>query len=149
MSINLVVPGLYIGNYTSALDSELIKKLNINTIINCTTKNNKLDDVVYLQIPINDPPEQKDIEYVNNNYQNIVEFIDKQLAFGSVLIHCVMGSQRSAAITAIYLMSKYGLYYNYAIMFLKSKRSICFFGNVNYFKSLTYVQNELYPDKQI
>lgn len=142
-NINEIIRGLYISTYNAAIDYETINNLNIKTIINCTPKNTKLNNISYLQIPINDPPSQNDIDYVNANYLFISQLIDNQLANGNVLVHCVNGSQRSATIITIYLMVKYGLTYQNAITYVKSKRSICFFGNVNYMKSLMYVQNQL------
>ena len=142
--INQIIQGLYISSYDVALDKNTIDELNIKTIVNCTCKDEKLDNITYLRIPINDPPLQEDIVYVNTHYQNIVQYIDNKLMMGNVLVHCQAGSQRSATIVAIYLMMKYNMTASNAISLIKSKRPICFFGNVSYRESLTHVQNQLF-----
>jgi protein-tyrosine phosphatase len=77
---------------------------------------------------------------MNNNFMKIMRYIDNSISSGkNVLVHCVMGSQRSATIIALYLMTKYGMGYGDAIGYIKSKRPICFFGKVNYLESLLYV----------
>jgi len=139
--INKIVEGLYITNYQSALNVQNIQFNNIHTIINCTKKNDRVNlNVNYLQVPIDDPPSFEDIQFVNNNFMKITRYIDNSISSGkNVLVHCVMGSQRSATIIALYLMTKYGMGYNDAIGYIKSKRPICFFGKVNYLESLVYV----------
>ena len=142
--INKIIDNLYIGNYSGALDKDIIMQYNINTIVNCTKKKDKINmDVDYLQIPIDDPPYTNDIAYVNTNFIEIINFILNAMKNGNVLVHCVMGSQRSAVIVSIVLMMRFGLNYENAIKFVKSKRSICFFGKVNYLESLVYVQNQI------
>ncbi len=144
-SINLITDGLYVGNYKSALDPNVIANYNIKTIINCTKNNERINaNVNYLQVPIDDPPTDDDIEFINNSFYNIVNYINSSINNGdNVLVHCVMGSQRSATIVAIYLMVKHGLYSHNAINFMKLKRNVCFFGGVNYKKCLSYVQNKI------
>ena len=143
--IDKITDNSYISTYDAALNQNVILSHNIQTIINCTKKKNKINmNINYLQVPIDDPPYITDIEYVNTNFIEIINFIYNEINNGkNVLVHCVKGSQRSATIVAIYLMVKFGLNYENAIKFIKSKRSICFFGNVNYLNSLVYVQNQI------
>ena len=143
--IDKIIDGLYISTYDVALNQNIITSHNIQTIVNCTKKKNKINmDITYLQVPIDDPPYVTDIDYVNTNFIEIINFIYNEINNGkNVLIHCVKGSQRSATIVAIYLMVKFGLNYINAVKFIKSKRPICFFGNVNYLNSLIYVQNQI------
>lgn len=141
--INKIVDGLYITNYQSALDENAITSNNIKTIINCTKKNERVNlNVNYLQVPIDDPPSNEDIQFVNSNFVYVVKYINNSISNGkNVLVHCIMGSQRSATIIAIYLMVKYKMKPPEAINYMKSKRPICFFGGVNYKDSLAYVNN--------
>lgn len=142
--IDKVIDNLYIGNYDGALDKNIILSHGIKTIVNCTKRKDKINmNVNYLQIPIDDPPYMNDINYVNKNFVDIVNFISNARNYGNVLVHCVAGSQRSATIVAIFLMVKFKLNYKDAIQFMKSKRPICFFGNVNYMDSLIHTQNML------
>lgn len=143
--INQIIRGLYITNYESAIDSNKLLRYNIKTVINCTNKNDKTTlNINYLQIPIDDPPSTKDINFINRNFMQIVDYIDAAIMRDeNVLVHCVMGSQRSATIVAVYLMAKFRVGYMDAITYIKSKRSICFFGDVNYIDSLTYVGQQI------
>ncbi len=149
--IDKIINNLYIGNYDAALDQNIIESYNIHTIINCTKKSNRTNlNVEYLQIPIDDPPYDNDINYVNTNFLFIVDFITNKINSGkNVLVHCVMGSQRSAAIVAIYLMIRYKSNHSHAIQYIKSRRPICFFGKINYMESLIYIQNLMTINKNI
>jgi protein-tyrosine phosphatase len=143
--IDEIIPGLYVGTYNAALDKDIILSNNIQTIINCTKKQDKIDlDIDYLQIPIDDPPYITDINYINTNFIHIVTLINNSInKRKNVLIHCMKGSQRSAVIATIFIMIKFGLNYMNAIQFIKLKRPICFFGSVNYLNSLLYIQNQI------
>lgn len=141
--VNKIIEGLFITNYSSALDPNNIMENNIQTVINCTKTNDKVNlNIDYLQIPIDDPPSYSDIQFLNTNFMDIFLFIDKSLFNRrNVLVHCVMGSQRSATVIAIYLMVKFGLKYPDAIAYIKEKRPICFWGKVNYLESLKHIEN--------
>lgn len=143
--ISKIIDGLYVGNYNAALDPNIITSHNIHTIVNCTKKKDRINmNVDYLQIPLDDPPSNGDIEYVNINFIPIVTFISNAINSGkNVLVHCIMGAQRSAAIAAIYLMVKFKVNYMVAVQFIKSRRPICFFGNINYINSLVFIQNHI------
>ena len=49
-----------------------------------------------------------------------------------VLIHCMAGAQRSAAVAACYLVAKHNCKPEDAIAYIKSKRHIAFLGHVNF-----------------
>jgi len=143
--IDKIIDNLYIGNYDAALDKSIIDRYNIQAIVNCTKNTNRINsDIDYLQVPIDDPPYDKDINYVNSNFIYITNFIYDKIKSGkNVLVHCVMGVQRSATIVAIYLMRGFNQNYTNTIKYIKTKRPICFFGKVNYLNSLIYVQNKM------
>ena len=138
--MNNIVDHIFIGDLRSASDNDLLKINKIDIIINCTNKQTNAD----FHIPINDPPTESDIDYLNSNFTDIVMFIEKCVREQkNVLIHCIAGSQRSPTIVAIYLMCKYKIHYSNACKLIQQKRPICFFGNVNYIKSLSYIQDKL------
>ena len=145
-NIDKIIDNLYIGNYCAAQDDNLLTQYNIQTIINCTQRPNRTGlDVTYMHLSMNDPPSKQDINFVNVNFSQIANFIFNEIHKNgnNVLIHCIMGAQRSATIVAIYLMLIHNFNIDSAIKFIKSKRPICFFGNVNYLESLQYVQNQI------
>lgn len=142
--IDKILEYLYIGNYYSALDKNIITNYDIGTIVNCTTQREKLNVNNYLQVSINDPPTLSDINYLNKNFMIIANFIEKSIKNKiNVLVHCLNGSQRSATVVATYLIIRYKLNPNNCINFIKSKRPICFFGSVNYHKSLAFIYNKV------
>ena len=54
----------------------------------------------------------------------------------SVLVHCSMGIQRSCALVACYLVKYNGWTPTEAINYIKSKRPIAFFGNINFLETI-------------
>jgi uncharacterized protein (TIGR02452 family) len=143
--IDKIIDGLYIGNHYAALDQEVINTYNIKTVINCTKKDERINMTInYLQIPLDDPPTDQDIQLLNKTFYPSILFIDNSIKSGNnVLVHCKIGSQRSATVVAIYLMVKYSTNYEDAINFVQSIRPIAFFGTIAYLDTLKFVQDKL------
>lgn len=78
-------------------------------------------DIKYLRVPIYD-----DCTYHISSYiKEAMDFIDNaQSNGGNILIHCYMGSSRSASIVLAYLIYKYNYSLSDALLFLKDKRNI-------------------------
>lgn len=95
-------------------------------------------DIKYLRVPIYD-----DCTYHISNYiKEAMEFIDNASnnKNGNILIHCYMGSSRSASIVLAYLIYKYNYSLSDALLFLKDKRNIVNI-NVNFIDDIkTYFQ---------
>ena len=148
--MNQIIDHIFISDIKSAQTEELLDQNDIDVIINCTTQNSlvypstKKERIVY-NIPINDPPTPNDTEYLNNNFINIVMFMEEYVkSKKNILVHCVAGSQRSSTIVTIYIMCKFGFEINSICKFLQSKRPICFFCNqINYISSLKFIEMEL------
>lgn len=138
--INKILNNIFIGNYDAALDENCLNQYDIKIIINCTKNNKKLEsDRDYMQIPINDPPNFEDKEYLINNITKIINFIDIKIRENkNILFHCNHGSQRSPTIVALYLMHKFKFHYLDVCNFIKSQRKISFFGSINYLETLLY-----------
>jgi dual specificity phosphatase 12 len=125
---DLILPNLYIGNKSSSQDLNFIKEHNIDLIINCS-KNLKfieLNNIKKIRIPIDDNRILK-----NNDILEYLECLDTIEKFRkekkSVLVHCHVGSQRSATILLLYLIKKLGYSYEQGLNLIKLKRPICFF----------------------
>lgn len=95
-------------------------------------------DIKYLRVPIYD-----DCTYHISNYiKEAIEFIDNASnnKNGNILIHCYMGSSRSASMVLAYLIYKYNYSLSDALLFLKDKRNIVNI-NVNFIDDIkTYFQ---------
>ena len=86
---------LYIGSYRAAKKLKKLKKEGITAILNLMEKEkyNPSSEFNYLHKPI------KDRTYINHkDIQEILNFIDKNLKNGKVLVHCASGISRSGGV---------------------------------------------------
>lgn len=122
VSITRVLPHLYLGSQSDALDQEVITRNGITHLLNISCscpKPSFVPDSHFLRIPINDSYSDKILPWL----QPATEFIDKvELVNGKVLVHCLAGISRSAAIAIAYVMSTMGLPLDDAYRFVKEKR---------------------------
>lgn len=149
-----IIDNIYLGNAYNASNYATISKYNIAYIVNVSIEiknyyeqDNKLvdfyDDIInieiknvpfdtsisiyndnnnhikYLRIPIYDDCTYHITDYI----KEAIEFIDNTRD-GNVLVHCYMGSSRSASIVLAYLIYKYNYSLSDALLFLKDKRNI-------------------------
>lgn len=132
-----IIKNLYLGNYQDAKNM-----VDVDMVINCTSN---------LEFYA---PEAKKIRiYVEDNgneeeYKKLYDAIENNILFEEmngmlsqnkkILCHCMAGQQRSAAIVTCFLIWKYKYDLFEAILFVKSKRSIAFFGNVNFMSTIKH-----------
>jgi protein-tyrosine phosphatase len=143
-----IIDNIYLGNGYNASNYSVIRDYNIKYIVNVTneipnyyeyniisnnnttdntTDNNSLCtthnlDIKYFTIPIYDNSENHIYSHINK----ALEFIEEAQSSndGNILIHCYMGSSRSASITLAYLIYKYNFSLNKGLKYLKKKRDI-------------------------
>jgi len=150
-NVNLIVPGLYLGNAKSSLDDEFLRKNNIRAVFNCTKDlpfhhsiRNKY------RIPVDDNLKAEEIRNLELwSFESIYK-LAKEHKQGNVLVHCYAGMQRSAAVVAMYLIAIYEMKHEQAISFIKHKRPIAFLPFTNFLKAIqgfekTY-QKEIMPN---
>ena len=131
---NLIINNLYLGNKKAIYSNEILYSLVVNV-----TSDVPFDNICKnnIRISIQDDPLEYNKLYNLIEENKILEQIHKHLInIENVLIHCHMGMQRSCAVVACYLIKYHNLEINEAIEFIKSKRSIAFFGNVNFIETL-------------
>lgn len=105
---------LYISNWDASLDIRLLRELGISAIL-CVETMGKPDDVrraykkkkiEHMQIPIEDTPKQKIVQFFDPAY----DFIHKAIsADKKVLVHCAAGISRSTTMIMYYLLKRYYL----------------------------------------
>ena len=127
---NKIVEFLYIGNSKSFINN------NFDLIVNCTKEyevpfsNNNTS--INIRISIKDDPYESDklLSIIDDTkvLDTINDFIINKK---TVLVHCSMGVQRSCTLVACYLIKYHKMDYIKAIDYIKSKRPIAFFGNIN------------------
>jgi hypothetical protein len=121
---------LYIGSYHSACDDKFLRECDIQVIVNCGYEliNKFPTTMIYKKIPLDDVDDSPLGEYLDS----AVKFIHEQLESGkNVLVHCMMGKSRSAAIVIAYLLYRSTIDKSLgldslqkAYLFLKSRRPI-------------------------
>jgi hypothetical protein len=100
---SLVYPNIYIGNYSTSTNYNLLKNLGITHIVSVIPSFNPpfLDKFKYLHIQAYDDESQD----IKNYFEISNEFISKCLnEGGKVLIHCMVGRSRSVSICIAFLI---------------------------------------------
>ena len=138
-----IIKNLFIGNKLSADNYSD----NFSLVVNCSKDipfSNKCKQAI--RIPVNDDGEDINalLHYMLNT--NALEQIHNKLTNNEpVLIHCFAGMQRSCSVVACYLIKYYSVTPQQAIDFIKSKRRIAFFGNVNFMTALATFWEKVGP----
>jgi len=116
-----VMDKLYISSYEAVQNKKLLQCLKISHIVNLTVKRSCFPtDFSYLSFNIVDCPTQDLIGILPAS----VEFIKKGIKEGTgVLVHCIAGTSRSAAVVIAYLMQTLSIPFAPALVKLKQARS--------------------------
>jgi len=109
MSINEIIPHLYVSNWEASDDPKILKKYNIKAIITLETrpKSNSIlnyyqtNNIDHMYIYLPDDP-KADISY---HFDETYDFIKNHILKGeNVLVHCWAGVSRSATIALNYMI---------------------------------------------
>ena len=134
--IDLIEPGLYLGNEDAATSEEILKARQITAICVCGSylsnpfQNNP--DYAYKVFLIQDFPKQSISQHFAEHYEWMAE-MKKQNR--NVLIHCAAGVSRSASFTIAYFMRQRNLPFPHAYQWVKDKRK-CINPNSGFRKQL-------------
>jgi protein-tyrosine phosphatase len=117
-----IIDNIYLGSAFNAASYQTLKDLNIKHIINVTQEItpyfDNYEEFNYKIYKLYDN-NQDDIEkYLDDSYNYIINNVD------NILVHCYMGSSRSATIVIYYLMKKYSMTFEESINLVKEKRNI-------------------------
>jgi len=124
MSIDLIIPHLYVGNIYAARNKNLLQSLHITHIVNAAEEipNYFPGDFDYLELKL------RDHSYGESLYQAVTRaypYITNALkSGGTVLVHCAAGMSRSVSAVIFYLMRTYFIPYEQALALCKSRRPI-------------------------
>ena len=120
-----IIDNIILGNACDASFYYHMKEANIGMIINVTKEipNYFKKDFEYYKISLND---QNYESFTNEIFERVNAFISIYTSKnkGNVLIHCYMGSSRSATIVSAYMIKKYGYTLDECVKILRSKRNI-------------------------
>jgi len=160
---NEILPNLYLGSIEASQDFHFISSNNISVIVNCSKDiDNKfsinllkpLEEapkivqkwlydnsyyIKYYRIPVDDSGRDEDVEQFYFYVKNIIQtIIDEYKSGKSILIHCLAGNQRSAALVTIFIMYYKNLSLQESVKFvLEKKPNVFFFGSkINFINAL-------------
>jgi protein-tyrosine phosphatase len=128
-----IIPFLFIGNVHALDHAE-----KFGFIVNCTENIQFPESCTScIRVPVKDDPKESEklIDMLRrfSIMEKINQFISMKIP---VLVHCAAGMQRSCAVVACYLMQYYGIAPYTAVSQIKMKRSVAFYGGVNFQRAL-------------
>jgi protein-tyrosine phosphatase len=119
-SIDQVIEGLYLGDFTAAASIQTLQTNQIThiLIVAAGLPQHFPDQFLYKQIPVYDMPTCSIIDY----FPECNEFIDRAIEGGGrVFVHCAIGASRSATIVIAYLMYKQQYRWRDALQFVTTR----------------------------
>ncbi|XP_060100238.1 dual specificity protein phosphatase 22 [Heteronotia binoei] len=119
--MNKILPGLFLGNFKDARDTEQLKRNNITHILSIhDSARPMLEGVKYLCIPAADSPSQN----LARHFKESIEFIHEcRLRGESCLVHCLAGVSRSATLVVAYIMTITNFGWEDALSVVRASRS--------------------------
>ena len=119
--IDHIIDNIYLGDFRTADNLDILKEHNITHIINCAFNlpNKYPEQITYKRLELRDETDQPIIEKLEEAYQFIKENKDK-----NIFVHCVFGKSRSASVVIFYIMKEKKLNFNEAKNFVKNIRQI-------------------------
>jgi len=145
--VDLIIPGLWLGNKTASLNDKFLKENNITIVFNCT-KDLPFQHGIKkrYRVPVDDNLQAEEIRNMELwSYETIYK-LTKEHKQGNVLVHCYAGMQRSAAVVAMFLIANYSMKKDNAISFIKRKRSVAFWPFTNFDKAIQGFQDSYERD---
>lgn len=143
-----VGPRLWLGNKKSAADADFIRRQGINVVFNCT-KDLPFSPLIPHQyrVPVHDNLEPQEIQNMLLWSPEIIAKLVKEYKRGGViLVHCHAGMQRSAAVVAMLIIALTGQPAEKVIAFIRSKRPIAFFPEVNFKRAILGFEQQLHNE---
>ena len=122
-----IIDNIYIGNAYNAADYYTLKKLGIKKIVNVSEEisNYFPSEFEYYNIKVLDNEDGR----LKPHYNKFISFTNQSNKSGdnkdnNILVHCFMGSSRSATLVVLYLMRNHHMTFEDAYKFIKNKRNI-------------------------
>ncbi len=108
---NEILPGLWLGDYTSALDSTFIDDNKIDVVVNCTPDKPFISElqasrpIETVRLTVYDSLLERDFILMEDYFKFIIPFLIQRYVKEqkNILIHCHAGKQRSGIVVAAFL----------------------------------------------
>ena len=119
--IDHIIDNIYLGDFRTADNINILRQYNITHIINCAFNlpNRYPDQITYKRLNLRDEPDQPITQRLEEAYKFIKENKDK-----NIFVHCVFGKSRSASVVIFYVMKEKKLNFQDAKNFVKNIRNI-------------------------
>ena len=119
--IDHIIDNIYLGDFRTADNIDMLRQYNITHIINCAFNlpNRFPEQITYKRLDLRDEPDQPITERLEEAYQFIKENKDK-----NIFVHCVFGKSRSASVVIFYVMKEKKMNFQEAKNFVKNIRNI-------------------------
>lgn len=131
-----IIDNIYLGSAFNVSSLETLQKYEIKKILNVTREIPCLypDQFTYKTISVKDTRDSFLDNYLEDSYQYLTQDLTSP-----TLVHCYMGSSRSATIVIFYLMKRYRMSFSDALQFVRDKRK-CVNLNTNFAEELQKFQ---------
>ena len=115
-----IIDNIYLGSAYNVSSLETLNKFDIKKVLNVTKEIPCMypDEFEYKSIQVKDTRDS----FLANHLEEAYEFLTNDPT-KNLIVHCYMGSSRSATIVIYYIMKKYGKSYSQALEFVREKRS--------------------------
>jgi protein-tyrosine phosphatase len=135
---NEIITGLFVGN-KNAIESHEFDDTSL--IINCTHDIPIPDKYTnHIRLSVKDDPYESDTLFTLLSTTDVLYRMHSSLSHNiRIIVHCSMGIQRSCAVVACYLIKYNNMTPSDAISYIRTRRPIAFFGQVNFIKTLERV----------
>lgn len=131
-----IIDNIYLGSAYNVGNLDTLQQLEIERVLNVTKEIpcSYPDIFTYKTILVKDTRDSFLSNYLDDAYHFLIDNPSQP-----VMVHCYMGSSRSATIVIYYLMKKYKMPYNEALDYVKTKRN-CVNLNKNFAEELQNIK---------
>lgn len=136
--------GIFLGNIEGAQDVKLLQRNGITSVL--TVAANAEIRYAPHEIPMHKVVSADDFPSypLIRHFEECIEFMDKALAVGNILVHCFAGMSRSSTIVIVYLMKRKGFRsLQPTLEFVKARRPIVQ-PNIGFMRQLKAFEEKLH-----
>ena len=140
-----IIPGLWLGNSKASQDAAWLKEKKIQIVFNCTKDLPFHSQAKHCyRVPVDDNLQQAEIRNLELwSFEIVAKLAGEYKSGKPILVHCAAGMQRSAAVTAMFLIATQRMTSDKAIQYIRERRRIAFMPMVNFGQSIKGFEQKL------